>query len=246
MARILLVDDARALAELFANEIHRHGGHEVTVIDAVAKVGDTLADHEPFDLALVDLSFPAESSTGVDALAMVHLTHPSTRLAIITQGDRWVAESMRLAWELLPIATVVSKSAPLPDQLRTIELVLTHGAAPLDPALQPLLPSGPSGRRSIDDFARLVQHRGHAKLWTALLELDTDATYRTVAHMTGLKLNTIKNYRAQLLPPLTEQGVTDASLLDMQEFARRSRVFLTPHLQRHLVGLAVHDQQGRR
>lgn len=245
MARLVLIDDASALAELFANEIHRHGGHEVTVVNAVARVAGTLADHEPFDLALVDLSFPAESATGVDALAMVHLTHPATRLAIITQGDRWVAESMRLAWELLPITTVISKGAPLHEQLETIERVLAEGAAPIDPALRPLLPGGPSGQRSTNEFARLVLHRGHAKLWTALLELTTEASYRTVANMTGLKLNTIKNYRAQLVPALAEQGIPDASLVEMQEFARRSRVFLTPHLRRHLVGLPAGDQPVR-
>lgn len=235
MARILLVDDALALAELFANELARHGGHEVTVIDAVAKVTGTLATDGPYDLALVDLSFPHESASGVDALATVHLTHPNTLLAIITQGDRWVAEPMRLAWELLPITTVVSKGAPLDQQLGAIDAVLRTGSAPPDPALQPLLPRGPSGSRSIDDFQHLVQHLGHAKLWRALLDLPTEASYRDIATSTGLKLNTIKNYRAQLMPALAEHGLGDASLRDMQEFAQRSRVFLEPQLDRHTV-----------
>lgn len=237
MARILMVDDAVALAELFANEVHRHGGHDITVVDAVAKVAEALVGVEPFDLALVDLSFPAETASGVDALATIHLTHPGTRLAIITQGDRWVAEPMRLAWELLPIATVLSKSAPLDQQLAAIDQVLTSGSAPPDPALQPLLPRMPSGSRSIEEFAQLVHHLGHAKLWAALLEMETEATYRTVVQMTGLKLNTVKNYRAHLVPALAEHGLIDASLVDMQEFAHRSRVFLMPHLQRHLPSL---------
>jgi DNA-binding NarL/FixJ family response regulator len=237
MARILLVDDARALADLFANELARHGGHHVTVIDAVADVAPTLANAEPFDLALIDLSFPLESATGVDALATVHLTHPTTLLAIITQGDRWVADSLRLAWELLPITTVVSKGAPLDQQLGAIDSVLTTGAAAPDPALQPLLPRGRSGSRSIDEFRHLVQHLGHAKLWRALLDLPSEATYRDIASSTGLKLNTIKNYRAQLVPALAEHGLRDASLRDMQEFARRSRVFLEPHLT---VNVAAH------
>jgi DNA-binding NarL/FixJ family response regulator len=245
MARILLVDDARALAELFANELSRHGNHEVTVIDAVADVAPTLAKAEPFDLALVDLSFPLESATGVDALATVHLSHPSTLLAIITQGDRWVAEPMRLAWELLPIATIVSKGAPLDQQLGAIESALATGSAAPDPALQPLLPRGPSGSRSIDEFRHLVQHLGHAKLWRALLDLPTEATYRDIASSTGLKLNTIKNYRAQLVPALAEHGLGDASLRDMQEFARRSRVFLEPHLIGHGTPHATPTGRGR-
>lgn len=230
MARILIVDDAVALAELFANELTRHGAHQVTVIDSVADVAPTLANSPPFDLALVDLSFPAETASGVDALATVHLTHPRTLLAIITQGDRWVAEPMRLAWDLLPIATVVSKSAPLDAQLGAIANVLSTGSAPPDPALQPLLPRGPSGWRSIDEFSRLVHHRGHAKLWRALLDLVGEATYREIATETGLKLNTIKNYRAQLLPELAQHGLPDASLREMQDFAHRSRVFLEPHI----------------
>jgi DNA-binding NarL/FixJ family response regulator len=234
MARIVLIDDAVALAELFANEVQRHGGHQVTVVDAVARVTEVLAEQEPFDLALVDLSFPGETVTGVDALAIIHLTHPSTRLAIITQGDRWVAEPMRLAWELLPITTVISKTAPLHYQLAAIEEVLEHGSAPPDPALQPLIPRVPSGCRSIEEFSQLVQHLGHAKLWKALLDVGTGASYRTVATLTGLKLNTIKNYRAQLVPVLADRGIPDASLLEMQEFAKRSRVFLTPHLERYL------------
>ena len=230
MARILLVDDAVALAELFAIELARHGSHDVTVIDAVADVARTLASAPPFDLALIDLSFPLEAASGVDALAIVHLTHPETLLAIITQGDRWVAEPMRLAWDLLPIATVVSKGAPLDHQLEAIATVLSTGSAPPDPALQPLLPRGPSGSRPVEGFSLLVHHRGHAKLWRALLDLPGEATYRDIATVTGLKLNTIKNYRAQLLPVLAEHGLVEASLREMQEFARRSRVFLEPHV----------------
>jgi DNA-binding NarL/FixJ family response regulator len=234
MARLILIDDAVALAELFANEVQRHGGHHVVVVNAVARVPEVLATEEPFDLALVDLSFPAEAVSGVDALAMIHLAHPSTRLAIITQGDRWVAEPMRLAWELLPITTVISKTAPLHHQLAAIDQVLAVGSAPPDPTLQPLIPGVPSGGRSMEEFSQLVQHLGHAKLWKALLDLDTGASYRTVAALTGLKLNTIKNYRAQLVPAMTDRGLPDASLVEMQEFAQRSRVFLTPHVDRYL------------
>jgi DNA-binding NarL/FixJ family response regulator len=236
MARILMIDDAVALAELFGKELARHGGHDVTVIDSVAKVAPLLTSSAAFDLALVDLSFPTESVSGVDALATIHLIHPTTRLAIITQGDRWVAEPMRLAWELLPITTVVSKSAPLDHQLDAISQVLATGSAPPDPALQPLLPRSPSGSRSMSEFSHLVQHLGHAKLWRALMDLDAEATYRAIAEVTALKLNTIKNYRAQLMPALVTHGLGDASLREMQDFARRSRVFLLPHVERHLPG----------
>ncbi|MEN9506918.1 MAG: hypothetical protein RI958_2844, partial [Actinomycetota bacterium] len=125
MAHLMLVDDASALAELFAMAIETRLGHSVTVVVSLADVGGALRDIEKLDLAVVDLSFPQENGTGIDALSEVHRTRPSTRLAIITQGDEWVAQELRDAWELLPIATVISKSAPMNYQLDAIERVLT-------------------------------------------------------------------------------------------------------------------------
>jgi DNA-binding NarL/FixJ family response regulator len=229
VARLLLVDDAASLAHLFAAEVERTRGHSVHVVCELAAVPSAL-EAGPFDLAIVDLSFPKERATGLDALATVHRAHPSTLLAILTQGDQWVAETLRDAWELLPIATVLSKSAPLDEQLTTIERVLATGSAPPDPAIQPLLPSGGSGRRSHTDFGKLVHHQGHAKLWAALLASGNELSYRSLARTTGLKLNTIKNYRAQLLPELASHGMGDASLQEMQAFAVRCRAFLQPHL----------------
>ena len=206
----------------------------IIVLDSIDALETSLDDFSAIDLALIDLSFPREQRSGLDALALIHLRHPETRLAIITQGDRWVAEALRSAWELLPIATVISKSAPLPDQFAAIESVLETGSAPVDPAIRPLLPSTDSASRSPEEFATLVAHRGHAKVWRALLELTgTEPTYRAIAECTGLKLNTIKNYRAQMLEALEDHGLPDASLRQMYDFARRCRVFLLPYLTDH-------------
>lgn len=231
MARILIVDDTVALTELFAAAMGRAHGHQVVVLDSIDALEMSLDDYTAFDLALIDLSFPREQRSGLDALALIHLRHPTIRLAIITQGDRWVAEALRSAWELLPIATVISKSAPLPDQFAAIERVLETGSAPVDPAIRPLLPGTPAASRSPKEFATLIAHRGHAKLWRALLELgDTEATYRAIADRTGLKLNTVKNYRAQVVDSLEDHGLPEASLRQMHDFARRCRVFLLPYL----------------
>lgn len=233
MARILLVDDAASLARLFADEVQRTLDHEVVVATTLHEVPPLLDGLGPscaFDLALVDLSFPKERATGLDALVHIHRACPATTLAILTQGDEWVAETLRDAWDLLPLATVMSKSAPLEVQLRTIELVLSTGTAAPDPAIQPLLPAGRPGRRQHTDFGRLVHHQGHAKVWAALIDADDEATYRAIAKSTGLKLNTIKNYRAQLLPELAAHGLPEASLREMQDFAVRCRAFLRPHL----------------
>ena len=149
MAHLLLVDDASALAELFAEAIERRLGYTVGVAVSLAGVEEALAKIDVLDLAIVDLSFPQENGTGIDALAEVHQARPEAMLAIITQGDAWVAETLRDAWELLPIATVISKSAPLAYQLGAIKQVITTGTALVDPAIQPLLPASKGGYRTI-------------------------------------------------------------------------------------------------
>lgn len=230
MARLLLVDDAEALTRLFAGAITDALGHELTVVTSLDELASTLAGNDPFDLALVDLSFPGQAGSGIDGLVTIHRETPSTQLAIITQGDEWVADVLRDAWELLPITTVISKSAPLDYQLGAIRQVLRDGTAPIDPAIQPLIPANRNPWRTSETFSSLVQHAGHAKLWSALLESGDDISYRSIANETGLKLNTVKNYRAQLLAELSLHGVDDASLVEMRAFARRCRSFLDPYI----------------
>lgn len=230
MARLLLVDDATALTELFAAAVRTALGHEVVVVTLLAQIGPALTESNPFDLALVDLSFPGQGGSGIDGLATIHRASPSTHLAIITQGDAWVADVLRDAWELLPITTVISKSAPLDYQLGAIRQVLRDGTAPIDPAIQPLIPANRNPWRTSETFGSLVQHAGHAKLWMALLESDNDVSYRSIATSAGLKLNTIKNYRAQLLGELALHGLDNASLVEMRAFALRCRSFLDPHI----------------
>jgi DNA-binding NarL/FixJ family response regulator len=235
VATILLVDDAAALAELFGRAIEKELGHTVHTVVSLADVGATLALASRIELALVDLSFPQEDGTGLEALVRIHEYSTDTRLAIITQGDEWVSEILRDAWELLPITTVISKSAPLAYQLGAINAVLTTGSAPPDPAIQPLLPNRRDTRRSPDRFHLLVQHAGHAKLWNSLIAVH-DASYKAISDHSGLKLNTLKNYRAQLVGELGAHGLVDPSLRDMRSFARRCRPFLQPFIDSALVG----------
>jgi DNA-binding NarL/FixJ family response regulator len=229
MAQLLLVDDASALAELFAEVIRTKLGHVVTVVVSLRDMADVAGRLDHLDLALVDLSFPREPGSGLDALVDIHRTHPEARLAVITQGDDWVADILRDAWELLPVATVISKSAPLDYQLDAISQVIANGHAPVDPAIRPLLPSRRPTSRTAERFGALVQHAGHAKLWNALLAAD-DPTYKEIADRSGLKLNTVKNYRAQLLPELAVHGLVDPTLRQMHDFAVRCRAFLSPFL----------------
>ena len=74
MATILLVDDAAALAELFGQAIERELGHTVHTVVSLAEVGASLVLVGEIDLALVDLSFPQENGTGLEALARISST----------------------------------------------------------------------------------------------------------------------------------------------------------------------------
>lgn len=233
MTRMLLVEDAAALAELFSAKLAERFDAEVDVCVAVVDV-ELYLQKEHYDLALVDLSFPQEHASGLDALAEIHATSPSTKLAIMTQGDAWVGEILRDAWDLLPIATIISKTAPLAYQFDMVEQVLLHGRTDVDPAIKPLLPSRPNPNRTIERFGDLIQHQGHAKVWSVLMDRRFDATYKSVADATGLKLNTVKNYRTQLLNVLRLHGLEDPSLREMQDFAWRCRAFLKPHVDRSL------------
>jgi DNA-binding NarL/FixJ family response regulator len=229
MTQLLLVDDASALAELFAEAIETKLGYSVAIAVCLADVAERLAELDSLDLAIVDLSFPQENGNGIDALAQIYRTCSKAKLAIITQGDVWVAEVLRDAWEVLPIVTVISKSAPLAYQLDAITSVIETGSAPIDPAIQTLLPASRSRHRTPASFGTLVQHGGHVKLWRALIAA-RETSYKEIADVSGLALNTVKNYRAQLLPELVVHGLHDPSLRHMREFALRCRAFLTPYL----------------
>lgn len=224
MVRTLIVDDAAHVTELFADAVRAKFGYEVVAVIAPDDVEDAL-DTGPFDLALIDLSFRSNDVSGMDVLHVVHRRQPATALCLLTAGDTWQTDMLRDAWELFPLATMLSKTAPVAFQLGQIEQVVTTGSAPMDPALQSMLPAHRSEGRTEDSFRRLVPHGGHAKLWLALLE-PGEPTYDSVATATGLSRNTIKNYRADLLTELELHHLDNPSLDDMQEFARRCRPFL--------------------
>ncbi|MEM8619428.1 MAG: response regulator [Actinomycetota bacterium] len=231
MTRVLMIDDATALTELFAQAIADDLGCDVVTGNHPDDAARILADGgAAIDVALVDLSFPGYEGYGIEALAEIDDTSPDTRLVIITHGDQWVAEVLRDAWELLPVVTVISKSAPLDLQLATIRGVLDEGTAPIDPAIRPLLPAERNPARTPESFRRLVPHAGHAKLWAALLATAGEVTLHSVASTAELKPNTIKNYRDALYPELELHGLVRPNLAQMRSFAFRCRPFLQPHI----------------
>lgn len=226
MTRLVVVDDAAAVNDLFAQVLARDLPADVLPLGSVGELEHRLAAGEHFDVALVDLSFPEERRTGLEALLALHLASSRTVLGIITQGDMYVAELLRDAWEILPIASVVAKTAPIPFQIDQVRQLIATGSAPVDPSILPLLPSTAAGSRGLEGFRRLIGHVGHAKLWEALFVADGDVAYQQIVGLTGLRLNTVKNYRAQLLPELANHGLVDPSLRQMHDFALRCRPVL--------------------
>ncbi|MEO5724887.1 MAG: hypothetical protein ABIQ39_09660, partial [Ilumatobacteraceae bacterium] len=66
-----------------------------------------------------------------------------------------------------------------------------------------------------------------------------NATYKALSDHSGLKLNTLKNYRQQLVFELGHHhGLRDPSLREMQSFAQRCNPFLKPYVDAALAGRA--------
>lgn len=231
MSRLLIVDDNASGLELIAQAITARLDHTVELVSNVDAVTPEVCA-TGFDLALVDLSFRGSRQSGLDVLVELAERSPSTRLVLFTQGDDSVAELMRVAWEALPLASAVSKSLPLGLLLETIRRVLAEGASPPDPVLQPLLPAVRSPWRSAEAYRRLVHHAGHAKLWRALIDAGADPSYEELHRLSGLKVNTLRNYREQLVPELALHGMANPTMREMQAFAIRCRPLLVPFLSR--------------
>jgi DNA-binding NarL/FixJ family response regulator len=232
MSRVLIVDDNASTLELIAQAITVRLGHDVVLITDVDSVTPELCAGPGFDVALVDLSFRGTRQSGLDVLLRLTDIAPTTRLVLFTQGDDAVAQLMRDAWEALPLASAVSKSLPLELLVETIRRVVADGSAPPDPVLQPLLPAVRSPWRNVEGYRRLVHHAGHAKLWRALIDAGADPSYEELHRLSGLKVNTLRNYREQLVPELALHGMANPTMREMQAFAWRCGPLLAPYLVR--------------
>lgn len=235
---VLIVDDNPTGVEPVVHAITTRLGHKVVLLTRVEDITAEAVRAQPLHLALVDLSFRGTELSGLDALVLLAAVSPATRLVLFTQGDDAVAELMRVAWEALPMASAVSKSLPLDLLLETVQRVLNDGSAPPDPVLQPLLPATRSPWRHATGFGRLVNHAGHAKLWKGLIDAGPDPSYGDLHRLTGLKVNTLRNYREQLLPELSLHGLANPTMRQMQSFAARCRPLLQPHITTSLANAA--------
>jgi hypothetical protein len=107
-----------------------------------------------------------------------------------------------------------------------------------------LLPAVKSPWRTLDGFSRLVQHRGHAKLWQAVLACGPTAEYQDLAQYSGLRLNALRNYRAQLLPELGLHGLYNPPMRDLYMFVMRCRPFLAPFVEAKGLTLRAERSDG--
>jgi len=229
--RLLIVDDSQLALELLPDAIERALGWVVATTDRPDGLRQVLDDHEPFDIALVDLAFLDSRLTGLDALLTIYEHTPACRMIVYTQGDSSVAGMLRDAWDAFELATALSKMKPIASVLNELRHVANHGDAPVDVLLQPWLPPERSPWRSIEGYGRLVVHAGHAKLWRALIDIDEEPTYKQLAEHTGLSLSSVRNYRSELLDNLALHYLDRPRMRQMQLFAKRCRPLLERHIR---------------
>ncbi|MCC6434076.1 MAG: response regulator transcription factor [Acidimicrobiales bacterium] len=235
--RVAIVDDETVVTELVADRLREQLGVDVSTYSSVGDFQLALgAERTGFDIVVADLSFPREPRSGLDAVLAAYLADHGTAVVLYSDSDGSAASQLRDVWEAVPLAGVVSKGSPVAALLETVRRVLAGESAIVDPLVAALLPSQRSPFRTFEAYAGLVPHAGHAKLWRALVDGPDDPSYKQLQHATGLRINTLRNYRNDLLPSLRLHGLDNPTIKDMQHFARRVRALLIPHVRAKLPG----------
>jgi DNA-binding NarL/FixJ family response regulator len=227
---LLLVDDSAETTQLFARLLTDSIGRVVTTVSHVEDVPTVIEANPTFDAAVVDLSFAHQQGNGLDVLEALSAKSPTTKLIVLTTGDGWALDLLALAWDAYELATAISKTASVEHQVRSISEVLHNGRAPIDGVLRAHLPEQRDPNRTRSSYRRLVRHQGHKKLWSALLRCSPSAEYAELAALCGLSLNTVRNYRAELLPELAFHRLTGPTMQEMRAFALLARPLLAPFL----------------
>ena len=229
MSKIVLIDREQVLVELLGNQLSCRGYSVTTLTDASA--ADLTARemvHEPPAVIVVDLEFPDSRQNGLDALVAFDRWCPESPVLLFTNGDHRSAHLIAAAWEAIGPVGAISKGSPSERLLDAIESVLATGSATIDPSLRQFVPVRRSSRRTAASYSRLVPHGGHAKMWRALLELESPPSYREVAEHAGLAVSTVRTYRDDLKLELEVHGVGSPSLVEMYQFAQAVRPLLRP------------------
>ena len=231
MQKILLVDDSAHARELFADAIRQKLEFDVVALKSPREVTAEYLTANPFDVVVSDLSFAGEHLHGADVFLTARSVSPTPRIVALTDGDGWAVDLLRDVWDVLRPEGVVCKGSSVQAQLQSIAEVARFGETEVDPLLEPMLPKQRSPWRSLEGFSRLVQHRGHAKLWVSVLACGPHAEYQDLSEHSGLRMNALRNYRAQLLPELSLHGLSNPPMRDLYEFVHRCRPFLAPWIK---------------
>jgi CheY-like chemotaxis protein len=118
MARILVADDDRAVAE-FVRRALVHHNHDVTVVEDGIAALHALQASDPFDLLLTDIVMP-----GMDGIALalkVARDYPGLRVLLMSG---YAAERQRAHNLDVLIQRVISKPFTLQELVRVVEEVL--------------------------------------------------------------------------------------------------------------------------
>ena len=232
MTRLLILEDAQRLAAGMASDLREELGLDVTVSNKIREL-PALLSKQHFDLALVDLSFPVEKPrSGADALMYLHLTSPDTRLAIVTQGDEWVARLLQDVWDALPIETVLSKTQL--NHVTAVQVMLRGERFPIDSAIRLTLAAERDPARALPQYRQLFEgHAGYKRLWRALIRCPEPVLPRSVADLfaldggTGVGPSAVNSYRQDSIRTLEKlKFPAGARLEEMGQIAKRVRPFL--------------------
>jgi two-component system, cell cycle response regulator CpdR len=118
MARILVADDDRAVAE-FVRRALAHHGHDVAVVEDGIAALHALQTSDPFDLLLTDIVMP-----GMDGIALalkVARDYPQLRVLLMSG---YAAERQRAHNLDVLIQRVISKPFTLQELVRVVDEVL--------------------------------------------------------------------------------------------------------------------------
>jgi len=228
---LVMVDHSVPLVELLGQHLNRLGLTAHGYSDPHEAVDQARARASaPPDIVLVDVEFPGASVNGLDVMMAFKRWCPESRLIVYTAGGSHEEQLLRVAWESIGPASAVCKSSPLGTLMDIIKSVSRLGRAEMDPSLRALLPLQRSPWRTADGYRRLVPHLGHAKLWKTLLDHQTSPSYKVIADESKLSVNTIRNYRDDLLAELRLHGLENPSMRQIHQFAHSVRPLLAPVL----------------
>ncbi len=232
---LVIADHSVPLVELLGQHLDQLGVSTVGLSDPLEAIALAHSRSQtPPDIVLVDMLYPQLVLNGLDIMMAFKKWCPESSLVVYTAARSQEAQLFRVAWEAFGPASAVSKLSPVSTLIETMNRVNESGRAEVDPLLQTLLPHQRSPWRTADGYRRLVPHAGHAKLWKTLLDHRTPPAYKVIACEAKLSVNTIRNYRDDLLPELRLHGLDNPTMQEMHEFVHSVRPLLSPVLDERL------------